>query len=321
MNPAPGFRVEPADWIVDREALRQVREVVFIDEQQVPLEEEWDDLDASSRHVLARDPDGKPIGTGRLTPQRKIGRMAVLADWRGHGVGAAMLQALMDTARTLGWTRIGLNAQVSAVGFYERFGFRADGDEFLEAGIVHRPMVATLAPLTPPPAQRGLPHARPSAEPLQTSSREQVVQALQTLFAQARHAVVVHSRDLDPGVLDQEPVLDALRRVASSGRGASVRILLHDPARLLRDGHRMLPLAQRLPSAIALRVPQEDDDLAFPSAFVANDTGGYLLRPLAGRYDGRGSTCEPREQVRLLGYFEQVWQRAADAAVLRPLEL
>ena len=117
------FRVEPADWTTDLAALRAVREPVFIVEQNVPLEDEWDALDPRSRHVIARADDGTPIGTARLTPDRMIGRMAVVADWRGRGVGAALLEAILDQARAQGYPAVELHAQTHAIPFYEKFGF------------------------------------------------------------------------------------------------------------------------------------------------------------------------------------------------------
>src|SRR5690242_3585877 len=95
----PPFTIRLMPW---REALplaRRVREKVFIEEQKVPRELEWDDWDERSDHVLACDPGGEPIGTARLLPDGRIGRMAVLAHWRGKGVGAALLLALLERAR------------------------------------------------------------------------------------------------------------------------------------------------------------------------------------------------------------------------------
>jgi predicted GNAT family N-acyltransferase len=321
MNPDAEFRVEPADWSSDREALRAIREAVFIREQQVPVEEEWDALDPECRHVLARAADDRPIGTGRLTPHRSIGRMAVLADWRGRGVGAALLQALVDQARALQWDRVTLNAQVQAIGFYERFGFRAEGETFMEAGIEHRTMARALEPFAAAPGERGTPRPQPGYRVLETASRDDLVAVASQLIADARHAVVIHHRDLAPGVLDHEEVLSALRRLATSGRGADLRLLLGDPDKLLRDGHRLIPLAQRLTSTIHLRVPVEEADMAYPSAFLANDVGGYLMLPLAERHEGRGATCNPGKCRELQRYFDEVWERAAPATVLRSLGL
>ncbi|MCA1714179.1 MAG: GNAT family N-acetyltransferase, partial [Gammaproteobacteria bacterium] len=97
------FRVVPVDYQAALPELRAIRETVFVHEQHVPLEEEWDALDPQCVHVIARTMDGIPIGTGRLTPEHNIGRMAVLREWRGKGVGDALLGALIDQARQRGW--------------------------------------------------------------------------------------------------------------------------------------------------------------------------------------------------------------------------
>lgn len=139
MKPLPKVSVRPADWHVDREILQALREEVFIREQSVPTDMEWDEFDPLSRHVVA-SVDGIPIGTGRLLPDGHIGRMAVLREWRGKGAGGALLTRLMEIARTLGMQRVLLNAQVQALPFYLRHGFQAEGEEFLDAGIAHRRM-------------------------------------------------------------------------------------------------------------------------------------------------------------------------------------
>jgi len=139
------FVVRRADWVRDFEHLRDIRETVFVHEQQVPLDMEWDGLDQACVHVLAFDSDGAPIGTGRLLPDGHIGRMAVLPAWRGKGVGGALLTELMRIARERGFTEVILNAQVQAVAFYTRHGFAVDGPRFLEAGIPHQAMRRRLA--------------------------------------------------------------------------------------------------------------------------------------------------------------------------------
>lgn len=140
------FRVISADWQHDLAALRSIRGIVFVREQSVPIELEWADLDADCDHVLAVDAGDRPIGTGRLAPDHAIGRMAVLPAWRGKGVGAAMLLALIERARTHGWAEVTLHAQVHAIDFYQRHGFRAHGEAFMEAGIRHRHMALKLLP-------------------------------------------------------------------------------------------------------------------------------------------------------------------------------
>jgi len=144
MNDAAPFTVRLVDWSTGEPALRTVRLAVFVVEQHVPEDLEWDALDAPSQHALAIDAGGAPIGCGRLLPDGYIGRMAVLAPWRCRGVGAALLLSLVARARELGHARAALNAQVSAVPFYVRYGFTATGEAFEEAGIDHRVMVRPL---------------------------------------------------------------------------------------------------------------------------------------------------------------------------------
>jgi predicted GNAT family N-acyltransferase len=138
--PPPGITLADASWTCDRAGLERVRRAVFIEEQRVPEHEEWDEADAVSRHVLALDAKRDAVGTGRLDPTGKIGRVAVLPQYRGSGVGAAIVAHLVTLAETLGLAEVHLNAQVDALGFYERLGFRAEGPEFDEVGIPHRRM-------------------------------------------------------------------------------------------------------------------------------------------------------------------------------------
>ena len=151
----PSFTVIPADWNAHREALRAIRRVVFIEEQGVPEALEWDELDEHCRHVLALAADGRAIGTGRLTPDGRIGRMAVLGEWRDRGVGSAILQHLLLQARKAGHATAQLHAQTHALSFYARHGFTATGPEFLEANIPHRVMRINLAVQSDGPPARG----------------------------------------------------------------------------------------------------------------------------------------------------------------------
>lgn len=131
-------------WPEARASAMSVREAVFVVEQGVPAEIELDEWDPGSEHALAFGPDGQPVGTGRLLPDGHIGRMAVLREWRGRGVGGALLAALVDRAAVRGMRRLILNAQTHAVPFYARHGFAAFGDEFVEADIPHVAMARAL---------------------------------------------------------------------------------------------------------------------------------------------------------------------------------
>jgi predicted GNAT family N-acyltransferase len=141
----PAFGVRATCWDDDEPALRAVREAVFVVEQGIPPALEWDADDARSVHVLAEAADGAPIGCARLLPEGSIGRVAVLAHWRGRGVGDAMMRALLERARAAGHARVSLHSQVQACAFYARQGFTAVGEAYEEAGIAHQTMVREFA--------------------------------------------------------------------------------------------------------------------------------------------------------------------------------
>lgn len=138
--------VRVADWSADRAALQHIRHSVFVLEQGVPVEFEWDGVDGQCIHLLAEDDRGEAVGCARLLPDGHVGRMAVRQDWRGRGIGRRLLQAALKAAGAAGFVEVLLNAQTHALGFYEREGFTAHGAVFDDAGIPHRAMRLRLPP-------------------------------------------------------------------------------------------------------------------------------------------------------------------------------
>jgi len=137
-------RIELMPWERAREEASRIRFSVFVQEQGVPREIELDEQDPLCVHALAFDERGAAVGTGRLLPDAHIGRMAVLAGRRRHGVGAALLERLIDAARERGAREVLLSAQVRAIGFYRRHGFETVGAVYEEAGIPHQAMRRSL---------------------------------------------------------------------------------------------------------------------------------------------------------------------------------
>jgi len=139
-------RIVDAHWSrdEDRHALVAIREAVFVVEQEVPVEIELDAADPACRHLLAFAPDGRPIGTARMRDDGHIGRVAVVPEWRGRGVGAALVEAMVERAREAGREVVDLDSQTQAIPFYEKLGFSSRGDVFTEAGILHQNMVRCL---------------------------------------------------------------------------------------------------------------------------------------------------------------------------------
>jgi predicted GNAT family N-acyltransferase len=140
------MNVTPADFARDHADIRRVRFTVFVDEQRVPADLEMDDRDGQCDHWLARDSDGRAIGTVRLDVKKggKVGRLAVLAEARGRGVGRALMERLHEAARTRGLASVWCHAQISAVPFYRRLGYRVTSAPFDEAGIEHVTMERDL---------------------------------------------------------------------------------------------------------------------------------------------------------------------------------
>lgn len=139
-------QIRCANWQDSGPILLQIRYAVFVDEQGVPAELERDDADTSALHLLAIAADGRPVGTGRLLPDGHIGRMAVLAAYRGQGIGTQLVQELLRLAGRRGLEQVFLDSQVQAIRFYERLGFQPEGAIFDDAGIPHRRMTMTIRP-------------------------------------------------------------------------------------------------------------------------------------------------------------------------------
>jgi len=131
------FDIAIVSWSDKQAELTSVRRAVFIEEQNVPESIELDGRDTDHIHVLASDTKGRPVGTARMDNKGKIGRMAVLQNYRRQGIGRKMIQVLMDYGRKNAITDFHVSSQVTAVGFYEKMGFEPFGQEFLEAAIMH----------------------------------------------------------------------------------------------------------------------------------------------------------------------------------------
>lgn len=145
MNPAfepqefEVIRTEVLPWKTALDRAKAIRLAVFVHEQVIDESEEWDESDPVSMHALALIGE-ECVGTGRLLPEGKIGRMAVLKAFRRKGIGAAILNALIKEARQQGLHELCLSAQDHAIEFYRQFGFETEGEPYIEVGIPHQQM-------------------------------------------------------------------------------------------------------------------------------------------------------------------------------------
>lgn len=310
------FTVKIADWDVaaDRSACEGLRLAVFVEEQHVPEHEEWDGHDEQALHVLARDADGVAVGTGRLLPDGRIGRMAVAKSWRARGVGSAILRELIRQAHERGHSSAVLSSQVHAIPFYERFGFVAEGMEYDDAGIPHRTMRLSLFDRRPADLAGG--GADPAARRIQTQA--QAVEAALEIAKLARYRLAIYSPDLEPTLYSTPEFRDEVRRIARSSRFALVRILVRDAQRATREGHHLIEVANVLSSYVQVRVPNPDDEQR-PEAWVIADDDAILHRPVHDRPEGVvevGSSALARERLRT---FDRLWERALPDPNLRRL--
>lgn len=311
------FHIVSADWARDgdREAVRQLRRMVLIDGMGLPAAWEFDDGDPQALHLIARDDADCPIGAARLTPDQRISRVAVLPTWQRHGVGTALLRQLIERARAFGWNELRLDAPVELVPFYAREGFAESGELFEAAGRMHQPLRRVLEPAA------SAARAPRAADLLPAEDRPSVEAARRTLLADAQHVLAIHLPKLDSEHYASAEELTELRRIATSGRGARVRILLHDTGAALRDGHRLIALAQRLSSVIQIRRPVEEVDLANRAGWLLNDAGGYLFLPEYDRPQGRAARHDRAGQMPLAQQFDEVWERSVPATELLALGL
>ncbi len=295
------FRVQEVGHAAAHAAIHGVRQQVFVVEQGVPAQLERDAMDPACRHVLAHDADGRPIGTGRLLPDGRIGRMAVLAGWRGKGVGEAMLEQLVNAASAAGLGEVQLHAQLPARDFYARLGFLPEGSVFEEAGIAHQHMRRTLGAA------------------VAIDSHTAAVAMTTAIIHRARRRAWLHSHQLDPGLLDAPPVQAALRRFATRPHDKQLRVIVHDPAAIQAAGAPLLALLQRLPSVIQVRQASDPADRALASACALNDAGDYYFRLIGHRLEGEAGIALPSRSQPIEQRLQRVWDRSRECSELRAL--
>lgn len=320
MSPAADLAeltIRVADWEGDQAGLRAVRTRVFVEEQSVSEEEEWDGLDAECRHVVAEAKAEGIVGTGRLHPSGKVGRMAVLPHWRGRGVGAMLLLRLIEEARAQSLESLYLHAQVPVLGFYARYGFVAEGEEFDEAGIPHRLMRLSLRPEAAASPEPDMPTTAAGTRRV-ISGKEEFAQAVAEVAAMAQRSLAIFTPDLEHGVYDTRPFLDAIKRLVLSRSHARIRVLISDPGRIQHSVNRFLYVGRRLSTFIEFRhLPETFQGRG--DAFMIADRSALVYRARAERWQGIADTCEPRMARRYLAEFDEMWQRSENAAEIREL--
>jgi len=317
------------DWSSNRNRLQQIRERVFSDEQNVPRDLDVDGLDDDAIHFIALNDAGQALGTARLLQTGQIGRMAVLAEQRGRGIGRQLLDAAVAEATNAGFARVFLHAQRHAEDFYRKSGFLPVGPEFLEAGIPHIEMVLELPiPFRGSQAHRGLPKVNADSKAdtehpsrvVQFDSETEARDAVIRVVERARRAVSISSANLDRALFGNDRILQLISDFVRRSRHVHVRVLVDDAKSIADESHPLLELARRLPSKVQIRrLP--DDRIPSRRTYVVVDTVAVWIQPDVDGYVGWYNMRDRVEARRLSEEFAEVFERSMDDPELRLLNL
>ncbi len=323
--------ITTAQWRTHADALRRIREVVFIQEQGVSRQEEWDGLDDTAQHFIALDSSGHAVGTARLLDHGQIGRMAVLASHRGTGVGMRLLQAAVAAARTRGMDSVHLHAQVQAEPFYRKAGFDRVGEQFMEAGIPHIEMRLLLpVQFTKPSSAGSLDIVNPdhagampdrTAELLTFDDIDRCRGALDRIIGNARRELIIASPTLDAALFGRAEVLQSISNYIRRTSVPTVRVLVDDARAIASAAHPLLQLAQRLPSRVLMRRQPRDIPEGTPLNYVVADAEGFWVIPERDTFTGFANAHDRVESRRLLEVFNHLFERATEDPDLRRLAL
>ena len=307
MNDLTTLEVREARWPADAAELERLRTAVFVMEQGVPREIEWDGRDDTARHVIAES-QGTAIGCGRLLPDGRIGRLAVLSQYRGYGVGKQLLDVILRIARQQGVKELYLHAQADAVQFYERAGFATRGDPFEEAGIAHLDMHLSLDYRQWNEPILHLRHPQPFGE----------LVVAQANFA--RRELRILSPTLDNRVFDDEDLVSAIRLFLRGGNLSHVRVLVQDARGIVQRGHRLLALCRRLPSRMEIRRLTEHPQWS-DQTLVIRDRDSVLELPGS---DADAGFYRPEDRPRSeasVNLFDELWRLGQIDPEFRALSL
>ncbi|XOV81809.1 MAG: GNAT family N-acetyltransferase [bacterium] len=321
-----------APWSEYRQALRSIRESVFIVEQEVPRALEWDDEDTTATHFLAVNTIGQFIGCARLLKTGQIGRMAVLKPHRGKGVGDALLAAAVSAGKTAGFERLFLHAQRYAEPFYRKGGFLVYGEPFDEAGIEHIAMEMKLPLSFVPPDN--LPAAKTSDQPPKIETEQTTVvsqadfftgytdclAALDRVIASARRRLLILSPYLDHELFDQAVIAQKVSALARSAPRVEIEILIYNSQLIVERGHRLLELTRRLDQKMSMRLLAETPTDT-SSSFVCADLDAYWLLPSFEKHQGIADLNNPVTTKRLSETFAQAWRKSKEDPDLRLLRI
>ncbi|WP_417514061.1 GNAT family N-acetyltransferase [Marinobacter sp.] len=319
-------RIRKYSWQLAPGHIREIRQAVFVEEQQVPPELEWDDTDEIADHYLAVLPDNTPAGVARLFSTLgetgHIGRMAILPEFRGRGIGEALLRHLI-TESAGQYQELKLSAQQHAVAFYQRAGFHVCSEPYDDAGIPHLDMRCLAPGLLQAETGSGRPR------PLQLGADSQswlfdnessLHDLMDSMVGQASQRLWLYDRILSHERYDRHRFRELVSSLARRHRLSEIRLLIHDDQPLIKRRHQLVELMRRLPSRIQLRLVNKD----YPhedQPFILADREGVVYRHDFTQPSGFAGFAESG-RVRLLSdNFQRMWDAGRPSLELRELPI
>lgn len=303
------IRVVSTTWEKDRVSLREIRDEVFIKEQGVSKDLEWDRLDDKAEHFLAYV-DGDAIGCARLIDNKKVGRMAVLPAFRQHGVGQELLDHIKRHASQRRYTRLELDAQCHAYDFYRRSGFTASSKPFEDANIPHIHMEC-----------RVFSHEDDHGSQYQIGHDDKIYHGQSLLDAkgyvdiclsQARRSLVMCVKDITHPIYSHDNLLERVKLLARTNRHFKTYVLLGNYHPTYNDSS-LFKLADRLPSYVEIKTTQE----AIPCQWIIDSTAWFDFEGADSRicYADRGKIKKFMER------FNKWWSHAKHIQDARRLSI
>lgn len=317
------IRIRKYSWQLAPRDIRDIRQRVFVEEQKVPPELEWDDTDDIADHYLAVTGDNEPVGVARLFSTLEetahIGRMAVLPEFRGKGVGEALLRHLISEASRFG--ELQLSAQEHAISFYQRSGFHVCSDLYDDAGIPHVDMRCLSPGLVAPDTNREYPMILGTdRDSWLFESEANMISLLDSMTGQATQRLWLYDRLLEHDLYDRLRFRELLSALARRHRLSEVRLLIHDDKPLVKRRHQIVELMKRLPSRIELRLVNDDYPIE-DQPFLLADREGVVYRHNFDKPEGFANFADGG-RVKLLGEaFQRMWDASRSSLELRELPL
>ncbi|GGE60386.1 hypothetical protein GCM10011533_11180 [Streptosporangium jomthongense] len=319
-------RIRKYSWQLAPRHIRNIRQKVFVEEQKVPPELEWDDTDEIADHFLAVLPDNTPAGVARLFSTlgetAHIGRMAILPQFRGQGIGETLLRHLISESAGQ-YQELKLSAQQHAIAFYQRAGFHVCSEPYDDAGIPHLDMRCLGPGLLNPQESARRPYPLILGADTQSwlfDNERSMLDLMDSMVGQAGKRLWLYDRILDHDLYDRHRFRELVSGLARRHRLSEIRLLIHDDQPLVKRRHQLVELMRRLPSRIELRLVNND----YPcedQPFMLADQEGVVFRHDFDRASGFAAFTDSGRARLLAESYQRMWDAGRRSLELRELPL